>query len=65
VVDDLRSDRRSVDVVASLRHNRPVGYLSLDFRLDMLCPLGFDEVRHRIEIADWKAMVVYQDVMTG
>ena len=31
----------------------------------MLCPLVFDEVRDCIEVADWKAMVVYQDVMTG
>ena len=64
MVDDLRSGTQSVDEVASSGHDRLVGYLSLDFRLNMLCPLGFDEVRYRIEIADWKAMMIYHIVMT-
>ena len=65
MVDDLHSDTQSVDEVASLGHHRLVGYLLLDFRLNMLCPLGFDKVRYYIEIADWKAVMIYHAVMTG
>jgi hypothetical protein len=42
-----------------------VTYLLLDFRLHMLRPLGSDKVWDCIEIADWKAMMIYHEVMIG